>query len=165
MASVPWAQRRRKRRPIATTNNLMQDAALKRADGSKKLIEKHDSLDDTEEEVADDAEDSVVNLKNEIKALDGGIRTLDKEVAQGTTKRQYEHPEFVASSAPNKATVDMILKGGEESHEPEVPCTWESMGTESHGMGFDVTKTASDLQTAIDDAEDVRVRDVRVYNF
>merc|ERR1719191_573214 len=56
----------------------------------------------------DDAEESIMNLKVEIEALDDGIRALDKEVAQATTNRQEEHEEFVASSAANKATIDIL---------------------------------------------------------
>jgi len=56
----------------------------------------------------DDASESISNLKVEIETLDDGIRALDKEVATATANRQEEHEEFVASTAANKATVDIL---------------------------------------------------------
>ena len=49
-----------------------------------------------------------MKFKTEIEALDDGVRALDNEVAQATTNRQDEHQEFVASSAADKAIVEIL---------------------------------------------------------
>merc|ERR1719353_1604540 len=79
---------------------------------------KFDELDDKkkglEQDVSDletaieDEKESIATLKTEIEALDDGIRALDKEVEEATETRKEEHEDYVASSAANKATVDIL---------------------------------------------------------
>merc|ERR1719427_528844 len=49
-----------------------------------------------------------MNLAKEIKALQEGIASLDKSVAEATAQRKNEHAEHVETTANNQAAVDLI---------------------------------------------------------
>jgi len=49
-----------------------------------------------------------MNLAKEIKALQEGIASLDKSVAEATAQRKNEHAEYVETTANNQAAVDLI---------------------------------------------------------
>merc|ERR1719156_519514 len=81
------------------------EAELDKTEDTVKTIKQ--DISDLETAI-DDAEESITNLKAEIEALDDGIRALDKEVEEATETRKEEHEDYVASSAANKATVDIL---------------------------------------------------------
>jgi chromosome segregation ATPase len=81
------------------------DAEFDKTEDKKKTLTNEESDLET---AIDDATESIGNLKAEIESLDDGIRALDKEVEEATETRKEEHEDYVASSAANKATVDIL---------------------------------------------------------
>jgi hypothetical protein len=75
------------------------------SDDKKKAIERRieDLTHDREE-----ATTSSNTLAKEIKALQAGIKALDKSVAEATEQRKAEHAEYVETTANNQAAVDLI---------------------------------------------------------
>merc|ERR1719316_1557813 len=61
------------------------------SDDKKKAIER--KISGLETAIAE-AEDGLATVKAEIKALEDGIKALDKEVAEATEQRKQEHAEF-----------------------------------------------------------------------
>merc|ERR1719460_3306027 len=49
-----------------------------------------------------------MNLAKEIKALQEGITSLDKSVAEATEQRKQEHAEYTETTANNQAAKDLI---------------------------------------------------------
>merc|ERR1740130_133215 len=56
----------------------------------------------------EDAEESLATLASEIKALNDGIKALDKSVAEATATRKEEHDDFVSTLAANSAAKDLL---------------------------------------------------------
>merc|ERR1740115_559733 len=56
----------------------------------------------------EDAEESIATLASEIKALNDGIKALDKSVAEATATRKEEHDDFVSTLAANSAAKDLL---------------------------------------------------------
>merc|ERR1719329_1816461 len=56
----------------------------------------------------EDAEESIATLKSEVKALNDGIKALDKSVAEATATRKEEHDDFVSTLAANSAAKDLL---------------------------------------------------------
>jgi len=56
----------------------------------------------------EDAQESIATLKSEVKALNDGIKALDKSVAEATATRKEEHDDFVSTLAANNAAKDLL---------------------------------------------------------
>jgi len=56
----------------------------------------------------EDAEESIATLASEIKALNDGIKALDKSVEEATATRKEEHDDFVSTLAANSAAKDLL---------------------------------------------------------
>merc|ERR1719399_1818677 len=50
----------------------------------------------------------IANLKDEIEALEDGIKALDKQVAEATETRKAEHANYVETMAADNAAKDLI---------------------------------------------------------
>merc|ERR1719393_788089 len=61
------------------------------SDDKKKALER--SVADSEAAI-EDAEETLATLASEIKALQAGIKTLDKQVAEATEQRKEENAEY-----------------------------------------------------------------------
>merc|ERR1719221_2604840 len=55
-----------------------------------------------------DAEEAIATLVSEIKALEDGIKKLDKSVAEATETRKAEHDDYVETLASNTAAKDLL---------------------------------------------------------
>merc|ERR1711962_740787 len=75
------------------------------SDDKKKAIERR--IEDLTHDI-EEATTSSNTLAKEIKALQAGIKALDKSVAEGTEQRKAEHAEYVETTANNQAAVDLI---------------------------------------------------------
>merc|ERR1719215_325710 len=60
------------------------------------------------EKAIEDAKESIATLVSEIKSLEGGIKELDKSVAEATATRKEEHDEYVETLAANTAAKDVL---------------------------------------------------------
>merc|ERR1719453_1177542 len=56
----------------------------------------------------EDAKESIASLAGEIKALEDGIKKLDKSVAEATATRKEEHDDYVETLAANSAAKDLL---------------------------------------------------------
>merc|ERR1719215_2072884 len=56
----------------------------------------------------EEAKESIATLKSEVKALNDGIKALDKSVAEATATRKEEHDEYVETLAANTAAKDVL---------------------------------------------------------
>merc|ERR1719162_2402768 len=56
----------------------------------------------------DDEKESIATLKSEIAALQDGIKSLDKSVADATATRKSEHDDFVETLAANSAAKEIL---------------------------------------------------------
>merc|ERR1711962_348054 len=75
------------------------------SDDKKKALERR--IEDLTHDI-EEATSSSNTLSKEIKALQAGIKALDKSVAEATEQRKAEHAEFVETSTNNQAAVDLI---------------------------------------------------------
>jgi len=75
------------------------------SDDKKKALER--SVSDSEAAI-EDAEETLATLASEIKALQDGIKTLDKQVAEATEQRKAENDEFTQLMAENTAAKELI---------------------------------------------------------
>merc|ERR1719432_130095 len=75
-------------------------------DDKKKSLER--SLADTDTAIAD-TEEGIATLTAETKALEDGIKALDKAVAEATEQRKEEHAEFKDLMANDSAAKEVIL--------------------------------------------------------
>merc|ERR1711962_765176 len=75
------------------------------SDDKKKAIERR--IEDLTHDI-EEATSSSNTLAKEIKALQAGIKALDKSVAEATEQRKAEHAEYVETTANNQAAVDLI---------------------------------------------------------
>merc|ERR1719498_985711 len=55
-----------------------------------------------------DGEEQIATLAEEIKALQAGIKDLDKSVAEATATRKEEHDDYVETLAQNNAAKDVL---------------------------------------------------------
>jgi septal ring factor EnvC (AmiA/AmiB activator) len=53
-------------------------------------------------------EQSIANIKSEIKELTAGVKDLDKAVEQATEQRKEEHAAYVEEAANNNAALDLL---------------------------------------------------------
>merc|ERR1719335_1929548 len=56
----------------------------------------------------EDGKESIATLVSEIKALEEGIKKLDKSVADATATRKEEHDDYVETLAANQAAKDLL---------------------------------------------------------
>jgi len=75
------------------------------ADDKKKVLEK--SISDLETAIVN-AKGGIVTTKEEIDALEDGIKALDKEVAEATENRKEENSEYTELMAGNAAAKELI---------------------------------------------------------
>merc|ERR1711962_250231 len=75
------------------------------SDDKKKALERR--IEDLTHDI-EEATSSSNTLSKEIKALQAGIKALDKSVAEATEQRKAEHAEFVETSTNNQAALDLI---------------------------------------------------------
>jgi septal ring factor EnvC (AmiA/AmiB activator) len=78
---------------------------LDKAEDKKKGLDA--DISDLEKAIADE-EEAIATLASEITALEDGIKTLDKEVAEATSTRKEEHDDFVAALAQNTNAKDVL---------------------------------------------------------
>jgi chromosome segregation ATPase len=75
------------------------------ADDKKKGLEGTVS---NEESAAENADEAIATLTEELKALAAGISALDKSVAEASEQRKEEHTEFTESTALNSQAKDLL---------------------------------------------------------
>merc|ERR550514_476081 len=75
------------------------------SDDKKKALER--SIADLEDGIAVDKE-AIATLTAEIKALEDGIKALDKMVAEATDQRKSEHEDYQEMMAQNSAAKELI---------------------------------------------------------
>merc|ERR1719237_1550809 len=75
-------------------------------DDQRKALER--SLSDNAAAIAD-AEEGISTLSAEIKALEDGIKELDKSVAEATEQRKEEHADYKELVANDSAAKEVIL--------------------------------------------------------
>jgi len=81
---------------------------------AKEFDTSDDKQKATERKIADlehekeEAQTSSANLAKQIKALQAGIKALDKSVVEATEQRKSEHAEYVETSAANQQALDLI---------------------------------------------------------
>merc|ERR1719382_258756 len=80
-------------------------AQFDQADDKKKGLER--KVSDEASAIAA-AEEGIVTLTDEIKALNAGIKDLDKSVAEATTQRKDEHAEYKELMASNSAAKELL---------------------------------------------------------
>merc|ERR1719345_499475 len=73
-------------------------AEFDKAEDKKKGLDL--DISDLEKAIAD-GEESISTLKSEIAALQDGIKSLDKSVAEATSTRKTEHDDYVETLAAN----------------------------------------------------------------
>merc|ERR1719159_1121276 len=78
---------------------------LDMADDKKKGLEQ--TISD-EETAISEATDKLATLKDEIKALQAGIKKFDKSVAEASEQRKEEHEEFTELMASNSAAKELV---------------------------------------------------------
>jgi len=81
------------------------EAELDKAEDKEKGLKL--DISDLEKAIEDGAE-SIATLKSEIEALNDGIKSLDKSVAEATETRKKEHDDFVETLAANSAAKDLL---------------------------------------------------------
>jgi hypothetical protein len=81
------------------------ESEFDKSDDKKKALER--SISDLEKTIEED-KGTVATLTEEIKALEDGIVSLDREVAGATVQRKEEHEEFTATLAANQAAMQLI---------------------------------------------------------
>jgi len=75
-------------------------------DDKKKSLEQ--KISDLATSIAD-AEEGIANTKAELEALEAGIKSLDKSVAEATAQRQEEHEDFTELTANDSAAKEVLL--------------------------------------------------------
>jgi len=75
-------------------------------DDKKKSLEQ--KISDLETSIAD-AEEGIATTKSELGALEDGIKSLDKSVAEATAQRQEEHEDFTELTANDSAAKEVLL--------------------------------------------------------
>merc|ERR1719382_391036 len=80
-------------------------AQFDQADDKKKGLER--KVSDEASAIAA-AEEGIVTLTDEIKALNAGIKDLDKQVQEATEQREAEHEEFSELMASNSAAKELL---------------------------------------------------------
>merc|ERR1740121_1929951 len=75
------------------------------ADDAKKGLEQKIS---SHESSMEEADEGIIALKAELKALEDGIEALDKSVAEATEQRKKEHAEHTELMANDSAAKDLI---------------------------------------------------------
>jgi len=78
---------------------------LDQTDDKKKVVTR--AIEDTENGIALSTE-AIATLKDEIKALEAGIKALDKSVAEATDQRKAENVEFKDLMAGNGAAKELL---------------------------------------------------------
>jgi chromosome segregation ATPase len=78
---------------------------LDQAEDKKKGLDA--DISDLDKAIAD-AEEALATFKSEIAALEDGVKTLDKEVAEATATRKEEHDDYVAATAQNTNAKDLL---------------------------------------------------------
>merc|ERR1719323_1924204 len=81
------------------------DKQFDTADDKKKSLERKVSDEDAAIEAA---KEGIATLISEIKALTGGIKDLDKSVAEATAQRKDEHAEYKELMASDSAAKELI---------------------------------------------------------
>jgi len=99
---------------IATLGNEQNDddhkkeycaAQMDQTDDKKKGLER--SVSDAETAI-EDADEGLATVRDEIAALEAGIKALDKSVAGATEQRQSEHAEFQSLMASDSAAKELL---------------------------------------------------------
>lgn len=78
---------------------------LDESDDKKKSLEQ--TISDQETAISEST-DKLATLKDEIKALAAGIKSLDKSVAEASEQRKEEHEEFTELMASNSAAKEIL---------------------------------------------------------
>jgi hypothetical protein len=81
------------------------DAQFDQSDDQKKALER--SISDGKDAIMS-AEADIQSLTDEVNALNSGIRSLDKEVADATSQRQAENAEYKDLVASNSAAKEIL---------------------------------------------------------
>jgi chromosome segregation ATPase len=81
------------------------EAEFDQADDKKKVLEK--GVADLETAIVN-SKDGIVTTKEEIGALEDGIKALDKEVAEATENRKEENTEYTELMASDAAAKELI---------------------------------------------------------
>jgi len=76
------------------------------SDDKKKTLE--DKISDSKTAI-DELQGSIATTKQEIEALEDGIRALDKSVAESTEQRKKEHDDYVEEKAANTQAKKLLL--------------------------------------------------------
>merc|ERR1719146_535045 len=80
-------------------------AELDKAEDKKKGLDL--DIGDLDKAI-EDGKESIATLVSEIKALEEGIKKLDKSVADATATRKEEHDDYVETLAANNAAKDLL---------------------------------------------------------
>merc|ERR1719146_222258 len=80
-------------------------AELDKAEDKKKGLDL--DIGDLDKAI-EDGKESIATLVSEIKALEEGIKKLDKSVADATATRKEEHDDYVTTLAANQAAKDLL---------------------------------------------------------
>jgi len=81
------------------------EAEIDKAEDKKKELD-HDISDLGK--AIEDGQESIASLAAEIKALEKGIKDLDKQVAEATATRKEQHDDYVETLAANNAAKDLL---------------------------------------------------------
>merc|ERR1740121_3465563 len=79
--------------------------ALDKTDDEKKALEQTSA---DQEKAIEEANEMIATLKEEIEALEDGIKKLDKDVAEATATREAENKNYVETMAADNAAKDII---------------------------------------------------------
>jgi chromosome segregation ATPase len=106
---------------IKMIDNLIRNLKQEQVDDDHKKVycgaqfdeteDKKKGLDQTIEDhetAIEQAEESMAALKEEIKMLEGGIKALDKSVAEASEQRKAEHTEFTELMSSNAAAKELL---------------------------------------------------------
>jgi len=99
---------------VVTLKKEQQDDEDKKEYCDAQMDQTEDKKKELKQEIADQetaietAKETVSTLAEEIKALEAGIKALDKEVAEATENRKEEHEEFAESMASNSAAKELL---------------------------------------------------------
>ena len=90
---------------MTTTKKQYCDEQFDLADDKKKVEEK--KIADLETAITE-SEEGIVTTKEQIDALEDGIRALDKSVAEATEQRKEENEDYTALMAADAAAKELI---------------------------------------------------------